>query len=300
MTWIGKILSVLVMVVALAGMWFTVSAYVARTNWKAQADTYKVAYEQAKAAVESEHRLHQSEKDALRRDYDAEVTKSGALATRLTTAETANKATVAQVGELSESLTKFDIDAKKAQANLQAALDEVGKARARTAALEDEKVLLTIAREVALKDKQAAENQAKQSNAEKVLADRRVEDLTAQLTDARATAGGTNGSLLNSAKPPAAVPEGFRATVTAAADGYVVVSLGIDAGLTVGATVDIFRDGEGARYLGTVVIDRVYPKQAVGVFRPADPKRTFKQLRPEEQPKVGDTVGRVGNVSAQR
>ncbi|HEX4609033.1 MAG TPA: hypothetical protein VH092_12575, partial [Urbifossiella sp.] len=76
------------------------------------------------------------------------------------------------------------------------------------------------------------------------------------------------------------------------------ITLGIDHGVTKGAALDVFRTGTEAKYLGTVVIDAAYPQQSVGTFRPADPRRGIGSLRPDELPKAGDRVGRVGSVSA--
>jgi hypothetical protein len=298
MTWLGKILSVLVLLLSLVWMWFTASVYVARTNWKTQADSYKKGFEEARAARESEYRTYLAEKDGYSRQLAAEQTRADGLTGQLAKARADNDDNIAKMADLDKAIKDNDVKAANLAANYQAALDEANKSRARTKTLEDERVALVIAREQAQKDRQAAENLAKQAQGERLLAERRVEELTAQLADARTSGGSPTASVLNSLeRRPAPVPEGFRGTVTAARDGYVVLSLGIDAGLTSGATLDIFRPGTG-KYLGTVVVDKVYPKEAVAVFKPSDPRRTFKQLRPEETPQVGDSVGRVGSIGA--
>lgn len=57
-------------------------------------------------------------------------------------------------------------------------------------------------------------------------------------------------------------------------------------------TVDVYReDKNDPRYLGTILIERVYPKEAVGVFKPANGK-TINDLKPVELPKRFDTVGK--------
>ena len=57
---------------------------------------------------------------------------------------------------------------------------------------------------------------------------------------------------------PPPVPDGVRGTVTAAKDGYLVLSIGMDAGLVVGHTLDVYRaDPKAPRYLGTVVIENI-------------------------------------------
>ena len=40
MTWIGKILSVFVLILGIAAMWFIATVFVARTNWKNDRDAW--------------------------------------------------------------------------------------------------------------------------------------------------------------------------------------------------------------------------------------------------------------------
>lgn len=87
------------------------------------------------------------------------------------------------------------------------------------------------------------------------------------------------------------LPEGLKGSVTDYKDGLVVINIGIDAGLSKGAKLDIYRDDDkDPQYLGTIVIERVYPKEAVAAFKPASGK-ALKDLKPEELPKKTDTVG---------
>ena len=87
MTWLGKILAILVMVMAVAGMWFTTSAYVARTNWKTQADMYKKSFEEAKAARDNEYRVYLAEKNALLSQLNSEQANVASLTKRLADAD---------------------------------------------------------------------------------------------------------------------------------------------------------------------------------------------------------------------
>lgn len=298
MTWLGKILTFLVFIFALVWAWFTVTAYVTRTNWKNQADMYKAAYQEAVKARQSEYDRFLASEDQYRRQIAAEQEKSKGLVEQLAVMDTANKKALDGLANANAIIKSGDINAVQLAASYQAAIDELNKVRARSDTLENTVKDLTLARANAERDRQGAENLAKQAQAEKLLADQRIEGLLARVVELEATGGGTRTAVL--ATPggaPAPVPEGLRGTVTGYGDGLVVLSVGLDAGLTPGAVLDIYREDGGGRYLGTVKVDRLYPKQAVGVFIPSDPKRTVKQLRPEELPKVGDLVGRIRTTS---
>jgi len=95
----------------------------------------------------------------------------------------------------------------------------------------------------------------------------------------------------NGPSVPAPLPEGLTGKVTDRKDDRVALNIGIDAGLTVGAKMDIWRDDEDdRRYLGTIEIERVYPKEAVAKFTPAN-GRKLKDLQADELPKAADAVG---------
>lgn len=305
MTWLGKILAVLVMLMALVWMWFTAAVFAARTNWKVQAEAYKKAYDEAKAARESEYRMYQAEKDALSRQLTSAQEEAKTQAGLVATAEKASKEFIQKNAELDKILKESDLKAVGIQANYQASLEELAKNRERLTVLENERVKLVIAREQAEKERQASENLAKQAQADKLQADRRVEELTTQVNELRSSGGSSTATVLNSLnKAPAPTPEGLRGTVERfeKSSGLVQVSVGIDSGVVVGSVLDVYRakDGEDARYLGTVVISSSTPKRAVGVFRPADPRKTIQQLRAEELPQSKDTVGRIGAIGTSR
>ncbi len=297
MTWLGKILAVLVMLMAVAWMWFTVSVYVARTNWKNQSEMYKDAFEKARVARESEYRVYQSERDALAKQASTERTNAKGMAEQLAVAERVKDENVKKIAELDAIIKTSDIRAIELAASLQATLEELKGVRKRSNELEDKTVQLVREKESAEKARLEAQIQARQAEGEQRLAEARLEDVSAQLKDLQTSGGSASASVQNRLnKPPPPVPDGLRGTVTAVDGSFVAVTVGIDAGVAVGMVLDIFRSEGAGQYLGSVVITRVYPKQAVGEFKPANPRQTLKQLRPEQLPKVGDNVGRVGPV----
>ena len=298
MSWLGKILAVLVMVLALVWMWFTASVYAARTNWRTQAIAYKDALKDAVAARESEYRTNLAERDALARQVRSEQTRADGLAAQLEKAKDEVAKTAAQLAAQNDAATKLGVQTAELQANLAAQQARSDKLGTRVNELENEKVQLTITAEKAVKNQQAAETLTKQAQADKLNADKKLEELANQLADARASgfSGGGGGRSLF-ASPPPPVREGTRGTVETYRDGMIQLTLGIDHGVTKGATLDVYRTGADAKYLGTVVIDIAYQQSSVGTFRPADPRRNVRQLRPEELPKAGDRVGRVGSIN---
>lgn len=295
MTWIGKILSVFVLILGVAAMWFMATVYVARTNWKNDRDQWAAAYAEAEKARKKEETAYRTELDSVQQQLAAERTRIKGLDEQVAKLKTANDTVVAANKLLTDTISKNDVNAVDLAANLQALTDEANKLRARSNELEKERQGLVIARENALKDRQTFENLAKQANAEKAVVDGKLESLQAQIAELKSTGGRADAVVLNSfGKPAAPLPDGIRGTVTNYKDGYVQLSIGIDAGLTPGAVLDIFRSEGGGQYLGTIMIERAYPKEAVAIFKPADVRRSIAKLRPEELPKVGDTVGKIG------
>ena len=301
MSWIGKILAVMGMLLALVLMWFTASTFAARTNWKVQADNYKKVYEDAKAAREAEYRTNQSERDALARQVKTEQSRADGFAVQFKKAE----ADIAKVTADLADLTKADKEraalVSELQANAAANQARADKLQGRVNGLEDEKIKLTITAEQAVKDKQAAETLARQAQQDKLNADKKAEDLAGLLADEKSRGfggGGGSGGPSLFAPRPVPIREGTRGTVESYKGGHLQITLGIDHGVTTGAVLDVYRTGAEAKYLGTVTIDRAYPQQSVGTFRPADVRRRLDTLRSDELPKTGDRVGRVGAVSA--
>ena len=295
MTWIGKILSVFVLILGLAAMWFITTVFVARTNWKNDRDAWQTAYKNAETARATEIASYRTDKDSLERQLVAAQSHNKGLTESIAKLNGSNTLVVEENKRMTKVIADGDVIAVALQAGLQALVDEVKKTRDRSNDLEKERVALVTAKEIALKDRQNFENQAKQATSDRLVAEGKIESLNTQIGELRASGGDPSKLLLNSfGRPPAPLPEGIRGTVTAYKDGFVSVSIGIDAGLTQGAVLDVFRSEGGGQYLGTIVIERVYPKEAVATFRPADAKRSVGKLRAEELPKAGDTVGKIG------
>src|SRR5262249_34473974 len=86
----------------------------------------------------------------------------------------------------------------------------------------------------------------------------------------------------------------LRGQVDQVLGDLVTISVGIDSGIGVGTTLDIYRqEGEGGpKYLGKVKVSsayNLYPKQAVMTFIPARHVPS-SQLTAAELPRKGDLV----------
>lgn len=288
MTWLGKILTFVVFIGAVVWMFFTVQAYATRTNWKAEADKFRAAFNEAKAKREEEFRRNQASEDALKRLLVIEQTKCQDLGKQLESLRAAAKKSNDDFTKTQQALAKADARVVELSANIQRMLSEVDSVRERNIFLENLRVGLEIARQDALREKVRAENAMKLAQA---IADdnaRKVEELQTQLTALRATGGSTDiGRLLD--KPPPLLSN-LRGQINRVAGDQVELTIGIDAGLDKGSVLDVIRLEGGGQYLGTVRVTDIWPKQAVGTFIPARPGVPFERLRPEELPRKGDEV----------
>lgn len=290
----GKILAFLVLIGACVWAYFTVTVYVTRTNWKARADNYAEALKASEREREKEANEFRAAREHLSRLYDAQKSRGDDQELALADLAAAGRRANAEYQKLEDDYRNADVQAKILQANVQATQNELADNRKRLGDLEDQRVKLVIAKEIADRGRLQAENETKLARA---IADenaRKIETLTAQVTELRLTGGSGTASVLRSIdKQPAPLPDNIRGSVQEVAGDFVRISIGIDAGLEPGSRLDIYRTDGGGQYLGTLVVTRsLYPKEAVAEFKP---KRSVPvaQLRPDELPRKGDTVGQV-------
>ena len=290
----GKILTFLVLIAACVWAYFTVTVYVTRTNWKARADNYAQALKDSEREREKEANEFRAAKEHLTRLYAAEKSRADDQELALNDLSAAGRKANTEYEKLENDYRNADVQAKILQANVTASLAELADNRKRLSFLEDERVKLVLLKETADRARLTAENEAKLARA---IADenaRKIETLAARVTELQLTGGSAGGIVQRSIeKQPAPLPDNIRGTVNEVAGDFVRISIGIDAGLEPGSRLDVYRESGGGQYLGTLVVTRsVYPKEAVAEFKPARPV-PVAQLRPDELPRKGDTVGQV-------
>jgi hypothetical protein len=291
MSWLGKILAFLVLIGSVVWAALTVNAFVARTNWKARADAYEKAFKESEENRKKEARDYEANREALLRMYAAAQSRSDDIARQLEDISKSGREADENYKKLKDNYAKADAEAKIQLASVKTIQDELKLTRDRSSTLEDERQKLVLKVADADRARIKAENEARLARA---IADenaKKLENLTAVVTELRQTGGGTASVLRHIEKIPAPLPENIRGTVTGVAGDLVDISLGIDAGLEPGSKLDVYRESGGGKYLGTLTVTKsVQPKKAVAVFTPARPV-ALSRLRPDELPRKGDTVG---------
>jgi hypothetical protein len=299
MTWLGKILTFVVMVMAVVTMFFTAQAFVTRTAWQARADDATAKLKQSEDLRRQEERRHQAEVDALRRQAGLYLTQlegpdgKGGLKDQNRTLAGAVEAVRAETEKLQKNYAAVDVAAVQQGTNLTATVAELRANRDQVAELQDKAVGLQLATELARREATKATNAARQSQAVADDYAKRVDDLQARVAELRARlgAGGGGGALGALDKPPPPLLENARGEVTEVVGDLLVVSIGIDSGLAVNTTLQVSRaDGT---YLGTAKVadaQGLFPKQAIVVFTPARKDVPLDRQPPAALPRKGDLV----------
>jgi hypothetical protein len=295
MSWLGKILSFLVLIGAVVWAALTANAYATRTNWKVRADAFEKAYKESEESRKKEARDYEASREAAVRIASAAQSRADDLTKQLEDVSAAGRKVDAEYKKLEQDYRDADVQAKILQASVKTIQEELKQTRDRSNLLEDERVRLVLAKEAAERDRVKADNEARLARALSEENAKKVENLTAMVTELRQTGGGTGTAsvLRHIDKIPAPLPENIRGHVVRDMQGgnFVQINLGIDAGLEPGSKLDVYREGGGGKYLGTLTVTKsIYPKEAVAEFKPARPV-PVAQLRPEELPRKGDTVG---------
>ncbi|HEY1192043.1 MAG TPA: hypothetical protein VGE74_30720 [Gemmata sp.] len=302
MSWLGKILTFLVLIASVVWMAFTVNVYVTRTNWKARADATEKALKESEANRRTELNDSRVEREKLNRLLEAERSRTADLDKVLADLSASSTKSAEDFNKLLANYAKVEQSQKVADAQKEATLIELENIRKRNNTLENNAVRLVLAKETADRERLRAENEAKLARA---IADEnaaRVEFLQAQVIELKQTGGSGTATVLRSIeKMPAPLPDNVRGTVTHDIAGdFVQISIGIDAGLEPGSRLDVYRESNGGQYLGTLVVTKsVYPKEAVAEFRPAR-RVPISQLRADELPRKGDQVGIIATSTGPR
>ncbi len=273
MTVLGKILVGLNFVFSLVAASLFVMSYAARTNWKNSYDKLDSEYKVAAASAEAyakeaaEARRANEEKVRISQEQLAASTKELTLQKQqllqcqsnlAATSENLRQAKLAiDSGNAQKKL--LSDDSKRQEAAIIAKDAEINKLLAIGNDLKKDKVSADIARDGF---KEMAEGLEK-----------RVRELEVVVKKAKATGVvPASSTVAASDNPPPEDIEGFVKR-DGDATGLVLISLGSDAGILKGHTLEVFRLSPQAKYLGRIKIIEARPYESVGqiIGKPAGP-----------------------------
>ena len=282
MTAVGKILVFLNLVFSLVVGAFVIMMYLARTHW---VDEYKKVGDQVKVLAASEQ-TYRSEAIKAEQDAAAKIARAQA---DLKKVQADLEAQVAENNQMRERLAKAEQQRTGDLALSSLATSEVQKRQADVSQVREALKKADEVNTALVKKNNELLEQATAANIEKQAAlalAKKMEDQVQQMArdmERMRTSGGRGTATVrdNRRNPPAESVEGLiKATDSS---GLMTISIGSDAGLTRGQTLEVFRLSSipsQSKYLGTIRILEATPTQAVAqpVGRMAAP------------PQVGDRV----------
>jgi hypothetical protein len=276
MTVLGKVLAVLNLVLSLFVGYFIIANYVTRTNWhtayaevekqlkvaRQEANTYRAEADEAKGKIKSQADDLRAINDKLKANDEVAAVQIRELKSKLEAELAKNKVVqTTSVGLTSETgRRQNEVEYLK---GLLAARDD--KMKNMEKQVED-------SRAAAVEAQIAANSERERNN--NLLAQN--EKLTKEIQKGQQAQASTVGPRKN---PPAEDVEGV-VKATDPQSGYVTITIGTDAGIHKGNTLEVYRLRPEPAYLGTIEILAVHSNEAVG--------KPVSRMRGQIQ--VGDTV----------
>jgi len=282
MTAVGKILVFFNLLFSLAVGALTVLNFSARTYW---ADGYqKVSSQLARTGADA--RVYENENRQLRDERQllnsrlteligkaADIKDPNEAANRYVKVLDDQMKLVAQqketIRELLDARTKSELKLAKEETTLKVALEDVKRRQADVEKIRDTLKTETENNTKLVKEKNelrdraiGAEIQSKALRETNGRLESELQEMAKTLARLKSNTGSASGTAKGSNPPPDNV-EG-QVKRTDANSGLVTISLGSDAGLTRGNTMEVFRLGTTPKYVGRIKILEVSNNQAVG------------------------------------
>jgi hypothetical protein len=265
MTAIGKIFVIINLLFSVIVAGLIVAVYARSTNWHDAALKWQTATQVAEAsrvATEGELKAAQEKAATALADKDKEIERLKAdVATEKTRTLDKDK----ELQALKQSTNKDDAGYKALMAEVEKRKDEVAGLEKQVNEKDAQIVGLIQAKNKSNDDRVAAEIRANsfQGKAERMEA--RLRETETEIVRLRRAGGaGTGGiSLVSTANPPPQNVEGIVTETTQRGD-LVRISIGSDAGLAKGHTLDVFRLKPSPQYLGQIRLTDVRAAEAVG------------------------------------
>jgi hypothetical protein len=274
MTIIGKILTFLVFFLSIVFLGFAYNINQLNKDPKTGKSWYQLATDLRREVGDAKSDLNAKDEEAKAKVRKAEGEREVALTAR----GNAEKETEKAQKDREEAITaaqKAKTDFENSQVALKAAQDEVEKRRQENVALYQN----IKQKELAINDLQAKAINSDNTKVQAQVAaatylarlqtmERQLQDTTRELEkfmeegNVRVAKAGGSDVQIAAQNPP---PDDVKGTVTSVTpDGLVAISIGSDAGLLKGHTLEVFRSKPKPFYLGQIKIVEVGPHEAVG------------------------------------
>jgi hypothetical protein len=261
MTAIGKIFVIINLLFSLVVAGFIVMIYAKSANWAAATTKWETAYKAADAsrqAVQTEldqeranHSKDLAAKDVSLKELEAKVTT--AAADKKATETSSDNAERASMMAIQSELDKR----KKEVVDLESQLKDKDDAIVKHIKAKNEAVDAKVAAEI-----KATSFQAKAERLEARVRETEMEIVKLRRTGASGSGGTSLVTTASTSNPPSQAVEGI---VTEKSGDLIRISIGSDAGLEKGHTLDVFRLKPTPQYLGQIRLTDVRAAEAVGV-----------------------------------
>jgi hypothetical protein len=265
MTVIGKILVFLNLLFCLIVGALVVLVYTVSTNYKAANDKLR----DTNRVLQASNLAYQSEMLKLRTDADARIADANAKLKKAQDEVAAqvetSKGLRDQLNELQQKNQRQDAVATASQEEVKLRQNDVEKLRTTLKEETEKNSKLVVENNKLIDQATAAQIQFRAVNETNQRLEAQLQQLARDMTRMRANLGATTTVSRGKNPPPESV-EGLIKT-TDPASGLVTITLGSDAGLAKGHTLEVFRLNpipSQSKYLGTIRILETTHTQAVG------------------------------------
>lgn len=266
MSVIGKIFVFLVLILSLIQGGLTVVLYTARTTWAAQNKDLQAQLQVARANALQWQAEKKLSDDQLSKRDDENKQKLAIVQKEL---DAKNN----QVADFQQAEQKRKLEGlgkeetvKSAQADLKRQQADNEQLKGTLTTQMDENKKLVNEAIVLRQDKIQAEIRANALAEVNQKMERALEESAREIARLKAPLSGGTAKAGNGKNPPPEKVEGLVRQVTEGPNGLVKITIGSDAGLQKGHTLEVFRlanVADQSKYLGTIKILEVYPTEAV-------------------------------------
>jgi hypothetical protein len=268
MTAIGKIFVIINLLFSLVVAGFIVMVYAKSTNWAAAATKLQAAQaatEASRQAVQADldqerttiaSRLGEKDKKIEALEADVKNAKAEAVAAQGTSEKVNNNVT----GERASMMAlQSELDKRKKEVvDLEAQIKDKDDAIVKNIKSKNDAVDAKVAAEI-----KAISYQSKAERLEARVRETEIEIVKLRRSGSTGGSGGT--SLVTTGSPSNPPPQAVEGIVTEKSGDLIRISIGSDAGLEKGHTLDLFRLKPSPQYLGQIRLTDVRAAEAVGV-----------------------------------